>query len=58
MASFPQIAIVDYQAGNLRSVQKALEKSGVEAKITSRADDILQADGVVFPGQTHLSYSF
>ena len=51
MASVPQIAIVDYQAGNLRSVQKALEKFGVEAKITSQADDILQADGVVFPGQ-------
>lgn len=51
MASAPQIAIVDYQAGNLRSVQKALEKSGVEAKITSQASEIEKADGVVFPGQ-------
>ena len=45
------IAIVNYQAGNLRSVQKALEKVGAEAFVTSNPDDILTADGVVFPGQ-------
>ena len=47
----PVIAIVDYQAGNLRSVQKALERSGARAKITGDAGDIEGADGVVFPGQ-------
>lgn len=47
----PTIAIVDYQAGNLRSVQKALERSGARARITSDAGDIERADGVVFPGQ-------
>ena len=46
-----RIAIVNYQAGNLRSVQKALEKVGSEAFVTSNPDDILRADGVVFPGQ-------
>ena len=46
-----RIAIVNYQAGNLRSVQKALEKVGAEAFVTSNPDDILTADGVVFPGQ-------
>ena len=46
-----RIAIVNYQAGNLRSVQKALEKVGAEAFVTSNPDDILRADGVVFPGQ-------
>ena len=46
-----RIAIVNYQAGNLRSVQKALEKVGAEAFVTSNPDDILTAEGVVFPGQ-------
>ena len=47
----PTIAIVDYQAGNLRSVQKALEVSGGHTKITSDAPDIESADALVFPGQ-------
>ena len=44
------IAIIDYQMGNLRSVQKGFEKVGFAAKVTSSADDILQADRVVLPG--------
>ncbi|SDC51383.1 MULTISPECIES: imidazole glycerol phosphate synthase subunit HisH [unclassified Candidatus Frackibacter] len=44
------IAIIDYGMGNLRSVQKGFEKVGVEAQITSDADEILEADGVVLPG--------
>jgi len=47
----PEIAIVDYQAGNLRSVQKALERFGVSARVTSDAAEIGRADGLVFPGQ-------
>ena len=47
----PMIAIVDYQAGNLRSVQKALERSGAVSIITSDASEIEAADGLVFPGQ-------
>ncbi len=47
----PTVAIVDYQAGNLRSVQKALEKVGAAPVITSQARAIDQADGLVFPGQ-------
>ena len=42
---------MDYQAGNLRSVQKALERMGALAKITSDAQEVEAADGVVFPGQ-------
>ena len=45
------VAIVDYQAGNLRSVQKALERSGARAVITSDPDEISRAAGMVFPGQ-------
>lgn len=51
MADAPEIAIIDYRAGNLRSVQKALQKWGASAVITSDAGDIERADGVVFPGQ-------
>ncbi len=44
------IAIVDYQMGNLRSVQKALEKVGHQATITSDAADLARADKIVLPG--------
>lgn len=44
------IAIIDYGVGNLRSVEKALQKAGAEAKITSNPEEILGADGVVLPG--------
>ena len=47
----PSIAIVDYDAGNIRSVQKALEECGASTRITADAEDITAADGVVFPGQ-------
>ena len=44
------IAIVDYQMGNLRSVQKAFERVGHEAQITSKPADIEAAERVVLPG--------
>ncbi len=44
------IAIIDYGMGNLRSVQKALEKVGAQAVITSDKRKILDADKVVLPG--------
>ena len=47
----PLIAIVDYDAGNLRSVQKALERFGGRAEITADADRITSADALVVPGQ-------
>jgi glutamine amidotransferase len=47
----PEIAIVDYQAGNLRSVQKALERFGASARVTSDSAAIGRADAMVFPGQ-------
>ena len=49
--SGPKITIVDYQAGNIRSVQKALERFGVAPKISSDPRDIDDADGLVLPGQ-------
>lgn len=46
----PRIAIVDYGAGNLRSVEKALVRSGIEALVTSDPGAVARADGVVLPG--------
>lgn len=45
-----RIAIVDYQMGNLRSVEKALEHVGAQPEITSDPKKILTADKVILPG--------
>ena len=44
------IAIIDYGMGNLRSVQKALEKVGAETVITHNAVDIQEAEKIILPG--------
>jgi len=44
------IAIIDYDAGNVKSVQNALKKLGFEAVITSDIETIENADKVIFPG--------
>jgi len=44
------IAIVNYRMGNLRSVQKALEKQGFVAFITSSPEEIARAKGIILPG--------
>lgn len=44
------IAMVDYGAGNVRSVENALERLGAEARITADAAVIRAADKVIFPG--------
>jgi len=44
------IAIIDYGMGNLRSVQKALEKAGGQTLITHDRRDIQVAEKVVLPG--------
>ncbi len=44
------IAIVDYGMGNLRSVQKAIEKVGYRADVTRSPKHIADADAVILPG--------
>ena len=44
------IAIIDYQMGNLRSVQKALEHVGHEAIITSNPAELCRAEKIILPG--------
>jgi glutamine amidotransferase len=47
------IAIVNYEAGNLTSVWRAFQALKQPALITGRAEEILAAERVVFPGQGH-----
>lgn len=44
------IAIIDYDAGNIKSVEKAMLTLGEEVVLTRNADTILSADGVILPG--------
>ena len=44
------IAIIDYGAGNLRSVTNALVKLGYQPKVTRDPEDVLNAAAVIFPG--------
>lgn len=44
------IAIIDYDAGNLKSVEKALQHLGQETVITRDREEILSADKVILPG--------
>jgi glutamine amidotransferase len=50
MSAPPRIAVVDFGAGNLRSVAKALERSGLDPDITADPAAVRRADGVVLPG--------
>lgn len=44
------IALIDYDLGNLRSVEKALESVGADVQVTSDPQVIASADKVVLPG--------
>ena len=47
----PLVAVVDYGAGNLHSVRRALEKVGARPEITGDPERLRTADGIVLPGQ-------
>jgi glutamine amidotransferase len=49
------IAIVDYQAGNLASVHKALAYLGRESRITGDPDEVRRADRIILPGVGHFA---
>ena len=55
MANLKTVAVVDYGSGNLRSVSQAVQHvaqgSGYEVVVTSNAQDVLDAERVVLPGQ-------
>jgi imidazole glycerol-phosphate synthase subunit HisH len=50
-----KVAVIDYKAGNIRSVLFALERLGVDATLTSDIETISKADKVIFPGQGEAS---
>lgn len=51
------IVILKYNAGNIRSVDHALRRLGVQATITDDHDLIRQADKVIFPGVGEAKYT-
>jgi len=44
------ISVIDYGMGNLRSVEKALQSLGFDAKITSDPSEVLKSDRAILPG--------
>ena len=44
------VAIIDYDAGNIKSVEKAVSLLGQEALLTRNREEILLADHVILPG--------
>ncbi|MDP9383311.1 MAG: imidazole glycerol phosphate synthase subunit HisH [Chloroflexota bacterium] len=46
-----RVAVLDYGAGNVYSVCRALEKAGASVVLTGDAEVLRAADGIVFPGQ-------
>ena len=44
------IAIIDYDAGNIKSVEKAISLLGQDVILTNDEEILLMADGVILPG--------
>ena len=49
----PRIAVIDYGAGNIASVRRALDHIGADVAVARRASDMHGADGLVIPGVGH-----
>ncbi len=45
-----KLVIIDYGAGNIQSIRFAFQRLGIEAVLTRNAEEILNADNVIFPG--------
>ncbi len=50
MSASPQVVVLDYGSGNLRSAQRAVAAAGAEVSVTSQYAQALAADGLVVPG--------
>ena len=51
------IAIIDYGAGNLKSVKNALDYLNVDSIITNKASDIIKVDRVILPGDGSFGFA-
>jgi glutamine amidotransferase len=49
------VLIVDYKAGNLTSVKRALDYLGIPSRIVSTGDELRSAERIIFPGVGHAS---
>lgn len=49
-AARPQVVVLDYGSGNLRSAQRALQRAGADVTVTADAGAALNCDGLVVPG--------
>lgn len=47
------LTILDYGGGNLKSVVNMLDSFGLPYRVTDKAEDVAEADRLVFPGQGH-----
>jgi glutamine amidotransferase len=45
-----RVVVLDYGSGNLRSAQRALERTGADVEVTADVDAAMNADGLVVPG--------
>ncbi|WP_312894241.1 imidazole glycerol phosphate synthase subunit HisH [Nonomuraea soli] len=50
MVSKPDVVVLDYGSGNLRSAERALVRAGAEVTVTSDFDQALECDGLFVPG--------
>nr|WP_208381363.1 imidazole glycerol phosphate synthase subunit HisH [Paenarthrobacter ilicis] len=46
----PTVTVLDYGSGNVRSAVRALERAGAHVVLSSKREDVLNADGLVVPG--------
>ena len=44
-----KLVIIDYGAGNIKSIQFAFKRLGVNAVLSNNIDEILNADKIIFP---------
>lgn len=52
-----KVIIIDYGAGNVKSVKFACKRLGLNAELSNNVEEILSADKLIFPGQGEASHS-
>lgn len=52
-----KVVIIDYGAGNIKSIQFAFQRLGIEAVLSNNPTEIQQADKVIFPGVGEASFA-
>jgi len=51
------LRIIDYGVGNIKSIQFAFQRLGVEAKLTSNWEELKSSDSIIFPGVGEANYA-